>query len=209
MKRRIRTLSEAKTLLQPYYETIMEAMQKSFALQLEVQQILIDKGHFIQYKPRTKANMISDHIETYITDSFSEIPNVTAGVFNDVFGLNVSNEFFIRFKKMDKLFKTGNVNTTQQKEMQKQHQIIGFPDNPTFVFAGYIPDVTWTNVIGYYLACWDGKTLEWFDEFGNSSFEQFAIEFNPSDDEELHKKIEKQIRVSAQKVIPLKAKGNE
>ena len=208
MKRQIRTLSEAKPILEPHYNKILDAMKVSFRQQIEIKDFIYQNQGFFELKPRTKANIISDFIQTNITNSFSDTEGVTAGVFNDVFGLNIGNELFVRFKKMDKAFKTGNVSTTQQQNFQTQKCILGFPDQPTFVFAGYIPDSTWLNVTGFYIACWDGKTLEWFDEFGNSSYEQFEIKFDPTDPK-LDEKVERRIKVSS-KIIQLKVdKSNE
>ena len=82
----------------------------------------------------------------------------------------------------------------QHKKYLEQQRIIGFLDEPTFLFAGYIPDQAWTSLSGIYLACWNGDVLEWYDEAGKYSYEQFSIDFDPSRND-AHKIIEKRVRL--------------
>jgi hypothetical protein len=76
----------------------------------------------------------------------------------------------------------------------QQGQIDGFPEQPTFLFAGYIPDSTWSNIKGIYVACWIGNTLEWVDEFGKYSAEQAVLDFDAKEDTEVTE-IEKRIKL--------------
>lgn len=204
MKRTLLSLQQAVQILEPYKEIILSEMQKSFEQHLSVRNFISEEIGFYPLKPRTKAGLISEFVESNISQAFAEIEKVTSGVFNGVFGLNVENLMFIRFKKMNKDFKTGNIDTIQQRKLQNQSTLNGFPDKPTIIFAGYIPNSTWMNVIGYYLACWDGERLLWYDEFGNVSYEQLSLDIKITD-EKVHKEIESIIKVRKDIVT---AKGN-
>jgi hypothetical protein len=80
----------------------------------------------------------------------------------------------------------------------QQLQIEGFPEKPTFLFAGYIPDKSWSTIKGVYVACWIGKVLEWVDEFGKYSTEQTTIDFDAAN-KEAFKEIEKRIKLKGGK----------
>lgn len=105
---------------------------------------------------------------------------------------------FIRFKKMDKEYSVRNLNTRQHLKYMKQSSIEGFPEKPTFLFAGYIPDRTWSNIKGIYIACWIGSVLEWVDEFGRYSTEQAVIDFDV-ENKDVFKEIEKRIKLKGGK----------
>ena len=76
----------------------------------------------------------------------------------------------------------------------QQAQIEGFPEKPTFLFAGYIPDETWSSIQGIYVACWLGNVLEWVDEFGKYSIEQTVIDFD-RENKDMVKEIEERIKL--------------
>ena len=99
---------------------------------------------------------------------------------------------------MDKDYSVTSFYTSQHGKYMKQSQIEGFPEKPTFLFAGYIPDKTWSNIKGIYIACWIGNTLEWVDEFGKYSTEQTVIDFN-IDKKDVFKEIEKRIKLKGGK----------
>jgi hypothetical protein len=143
-------------------------------------QEIANESMFVEFTSRTKANIIHDYIRSGIIDKFSENEKLKIGDFNNIFGINVDNKLFIRFKKMDRNFSVSSTMTRQHKKYLKQHEIDGFPSKPTFLFAGYIPNATWTSLNGIYLACWNGSYLEWYDENGKYSYEQTTIDFQPN-----------------------------
>lgn len=151
------------------------------------------EGVVVDYKPRTKAGIIHEHIKKYSKRTFEQIDDIVLGEFNGVFGLVVKNELFIRFKKMDKGFSVNSYFTLQHKKYLAQAQIEGFPETPTFLFAGYIPDRTWSEILGVYVACWVNDRLEWVDEFGNYSSQQAYFDFDKKEDQ-VYKEIEKRVK---------------
>jgi hypothetical protein len=94
---------------------------------------------------------------------------------NGVFGLKLNNDLLIRFKKLDDNKRMSSFPSQQYQDFLNQAVIEGFPDSPTFLFAGYIPDKSWTILNGIYLACWDGSSLEWFEEIGKYSVQQLNL----------------------------------
>ncbi|HYH15372.1 MAG TPA: hypothetical protein VD794_09130, partial [Flavisolibacter sp.] len=101
---------------------------------------------------------------------------------------------FIRFKKMDSTYSVRSLYTKQHRRYMKQGQIDGFPNQPTFLFAGYIPDKTWSSIKGIYVACWHGEVLEWVDEFGRYTAEQAILDFDKKEDQAINQ-IERRIKV--------------
>lgn len=201
MYREIRTLEESKNIIEPYYNRLVESISKAFNSFLEVKDFA-NSRQIIDFEKRTKAGIVHDHIKANIIENFAEEPNIRIGYFRRVFGIIINDELFIRFKKMDRNFKISNVLTPQHKRYMKQLDINGFPEQPTFLFAGYVPDENWLGVKGIYLACWNGELLEWLDEAGDYSFEQMTIKFEPSLNK-VHKEIEKKFKLKETKVISI------
>jgi len=118
--------------------------------------------------------------------------------FNGIFGIVLQDDLFIRFKKMDSTYSVRSLYTHQHTKYMKQGQIEGFPEKPTLLFAGYIPDKTWSVIKGIYVACWIGDTLEWVDEFGIYSAELAILDFDAKETEVI-KEIEKRIKIKGGK----------
>jgi hypothetical protein len=195
MPRKINRLQDAKPLLDPIHTELVSAIQSAFAdwLQLRSFSNALDGGP-VNYKPRTKAGIIHDHIEKFVRATFSGRDGIAVDDYKGVFGMVVRDELFIRFKKMDQTYSIRNLDTDQHVQYMQQGQIDGFPEQPTFLFAGYIPDSTWSNIKGIYVACWIGNTLEWVDEFGKYSAEQAVLDFDAKEDTEVTE-IEKRIKL--------------
>jgi len=195
MPRKINRLQDAKPLLDPIHTELVSTIQNAFAdwLQLRSFSNALDGGP-VNYKSRTKAGIIHDHIEKFVRATFSGRDSIAIDDYKGVFGMVVGDELFIRFKKMDQTYSIRNLDTDQHVQYMQQGQIDGFPEQPTFLFAGYIPDSTWSNIKGIYVACWIGNTLEWVDEFGKYSAEQAVLDFDAKEDIEVTE-IEKRIKL--------------
>lgn len=195
MTRDIRRLKDAQEILQPIHENLIHVVQSGFSDWLQMRQFSNSlDGGAVNYKPRTKAGIIHDHIEKYARNEFTNQEGITVDDFNGVFGMVVQNELFIRFKKMDSTYSVRSLYTKQHKKYMGQQQIDGFPSEPTFLFAGYIPDKTWSAIKGIYVACWFGETLEWVDEFGRYSAEQAVLDFDQREDKTI-REIERRIKL--------------
>jgi hypothetical protein len=180
MSRLIRSLQDSREIIEPFHTELVKCIEKGFFEYIKIREYVNEISSFVEFKPRTKACIIHDLIRANALEAFSDKKNLKIGEFNGVFGINIDNKLFVRFKKMNRNFDVSAFRTPQHKKYLDQHQIIGFPEKPTFLFAGYIPNHTWTNLNGIYLACWNGDFLEWYDEAGKYSYEQYSIEFEPN-----------------------------
>jgi hypothetical protein len=195
MPRKINRLQDAQPLLVPIHIELVSAIQSAFADWLQLRSFSNSlEGGVVNYKPRTKAGIIHDHIEKFVRATFSGRDGIAVDDYKGVFGMVVRDELFIRFKKMDHTYSIRNLDTDQHVQYMQQGQIDGFPEQPTFLFAGYIPDSTWSSIKGIYVACWIGNTLEWVDEFGKYSAEQAVLDFDAKEDIEVTE-IEKRIKL--------------
>jgi hypothetical protein len=197
--RKIKRLKETMVFLEDVHTDLVTSIRNGFGDWIKIREHSNTlEGGPVNYKPRTKAGIIHDHIEKYVRSTFNGKEGIVVDDFKGVFGINLQEELFIRFKKMDKEYSVRSYNTQQHSKYMKQGQIDGFPEKPTFLFAGYIPDKSWSNIKGVYIACWIGNVLEWVDEFGKYSSEQTIIEFNPQN-EDAFKEIEKRIKLKGGK----------
>jgi len=195
MAREILRLMEAKPILQDIHEDLLLVIRSGFSDWLRIREFAGTlEGGPVNYKARTKAGIIHDHIEKFVRAQFSRREATQVDDFNGIFGMVVQNRLFIRFKKMDSTYSVRSLYTLQHSAYMKQAQIPGFPEEPTFLFAGYIPDRTWSNIKGIYVACWIGETLEWVDEFGRYSAEQAILDFDQPENKTIGE-IEKRIKL--------------
>lgn len=195
MQRNVLRLKEAQPILKTIHEDLVSVIQGGFSDWLKIRDFSnsLDSAP-VNYKARTKGGIIHDHIEKHTRKEFTGKTNILVDEFNGVFGMVVNESLFIRFKKMDSTYSVRNLYTRQHKRYMNQGQIAGFPSNPTFLFAGYIPDKTWSTIKGIYVACWIGDTLEWVDEFGRYSAEQAVLDFDQTEKKAV-KEIEKRIKL--------------
>lgn len=182
MERKYHTLEQSIEILSPIYDEVVECIKNSFDNYLQTKEYIQENFGYKKLENRTKGSLIHDFICEEMLSAFKEHPDVEIGLFNKIFGLNLSEDIFLRFKKMDSEKKVSSLKTKQHKKFMNQQQILGLPTQPTFVFAGYIPNSSWTVLNGVYLACWNGEILEWYDEAGNYSYEQISFEFEPDAD---------------------------
>jgi hypothetical protein len=163
-KRTILPYEKAIKVLEPYSEKITESIYQGFDDFQKVSNQMMDiTGGYLKTERRTKACLIHDLIRNRVTKNFEAIENVETRDFNGIFGLKLGDELFIRFKKMNPDYSSSSVQTKQTKKYLNQMSIEGFPEEHTFLYAGYIPDDAWTSVKGIYLACWDGKVINWVE----------------------------------------------
>ena len=192
-------IKRRNVFLESIHKDLVLSIRNGFGDWLKIREYVNTfEGGPVNYKPRTKAGIIHDHIEKYVRTTFEGKEGIVVDDFKGVFGINLQDELFIRFKKMDKEYSVRSYPTSQHSKYMKQSQIVGFPEKPTLLFAGYIPDRSWSNIKGVYVACWIGNVLEWVDEFGKYSTEQTVIDFN-ADNKDVFKEIEKRIKLKGGK----------
>ena len=200
MTRQIVNLKQAQSTLECIHSDLVESIQNAFGDWLKIRVFSNSlNGGVLNYKARTKAGIIHDHIEKYIRSTLDSKEGCTLVSISGVFGIILKNELFIRFKKMDNSYSPANFKTQQNTKYMQQGQIPGFPEKPTLLFAGYIPDKTWMSIKGVYVACWVGKTLEWVDEFGKYTSEQTKMDFDfETNKKDVFKVIERRIKIKGE-----------
>jgi hypothetical protein len=198
--REILRLKEAQPILQSVHVDLLHVIQSGFSDWLKIRELTNSfDGGPVNYKPRTKAGIIHDNIEKYVRSQFTGQEGIVVDDFNGVFGMVLQDSLFIRFKKMDSTYSVRSLYTNQHKRYLKQGQIEGFPDKPTFLFAGYIPDKTWSAIKGIYVACWQNDTLEWVDEFGKYTAEQAILNFEQRENKTISE-IEQRIKLKRKNI---------
>jgi len=163
-KRNILTFQEAQQILAPHYDKLANAVLEGFNDYLKVRNCAAERVGFVEYEIRTKANLIHDHIKNRIKEAFFDVSEVETGKWKGIFAVKINDDLFIRFKKLNDDYSSSNSQTKQTKNFLNQLVLDGFPEEPTFLFAGYQPDRTWTGIKGVYIACWEGEQIQWVEE---------------------------------------------
>jgi hypothetical protein len=175
-------VEEAESVLNVHFDTIAKCINDGF----EDCQGFISEWNKnkkpINFEKRTIANLVHDFIKGRIKDQYSENENVETKEFNKIFGLHIDKKFLIRFKKINTDFTTSNIKTKQTKNFEKQAEIEGLPKQATFLYAGYIPNPTWTSIKDIFIMCKSGGNIIWvknltsFAEQTQFTFENVEID---------------------------------
>lgn len=175
--RRIIQLEEAKDLIDPIKEAIHECIEGGFEDYLQLRRVASEQRMPAIYENRTKANLIHDHIKSRVTEKFSGMEGYEPGTWNHIFALKVGDDLFLRFNKLNRKKRISCIPTTQYLNYSRQGNIDGLPEDPTLLFAGYVPNSAWTKINGIYIACPDNEdTLHWdYEITRNTSEEQLYL----------------------------------
>jgi len=185
---------QAEIILEPYLLKIQEAIESGFNDHLATINFHHSNGVNVAFNKKEKANIIHGLIRARIKRMFKGNIEVRCENFNGVFGIQIKDNIFIRFKKINKDFGTSNILTKQTSDYKNQIEIPGIPEAATLLYAGYLPDATWTSLKNIYVFCKLGDNLKW--QIGlNGSIEQNIINFTP---------IESEGEVTIQKRVKLK-----
>lgn len=172
------SLEQAQKNLEPYLTDIASAIRNGFDDFLNIQQQANSAGFPVEYEVHTKASMVHDYTKVHIQNAFRGNALVKVGVFNKIFGVCISDLAFIRFKKFNSDLSTSNIPTEQTKLYNQQSQILGLPDAPTYLYAGYRPNATWTGLEDIYVINRVNDDIEWVISISKYSTEQSIIPFS-------------------------------
>lgn len=161
-RRKIVRLTEAQRILTPYYDTMVDAIQKGFNAYLNYVSLAQ-----IEFEPRTKANIIHDYIVKQLQKSFAQQQDAYASKWNGIFAIKISESLFIRFNKFNKSYQPSITFTKQTKAYFNQVSIEGLPERPTLLFAGYKLDEEWESIQNIFITCWEGEKLLWVEDILN------------------------------------------
>jgi len=179
--RKLIAREEAEKILEPYYESLVTSIDEGFDDFLRISEFKDDLGVFATFKQRTRACIVHDQVTARIKSKLMNFDGVKCDEWSKIFGIKIGDSLFIRFKKLDNHFSPSNVQTKQNDLFRKQMSIPGFPDSPTFLYAGYIPDSAWSRLNGIYIACWAGDHVNWVIDAGKYSSEQLGLNFRSTE----------------------------
>lgn len=157
---------QALEVMKPQIATLDQIIENSFAdylaIRLKAEEVT---GAPIEWNKRTRANIVHDQIRSKAMMTYKDVEGITAKEWNKMFGVKFGDEIFLRFKKIREFGSRYNlisgIPTKQKRSFLGQGQIEGFPEQPTFVFAGYVPDRYWSRIMGTYMICLLGDTPRW------------------------------------------------
>lgn len=175
--RKIIGRAEAEEVLKPYYRQIVNAMESAFNDYLNVVNKRNAEGQRSEFRKSTIAGMVHDFTRIRIRDQFLNNEGVVVREYKKIFTLKILDKVLIRFKKLNADYSTSNIKTKQTIQFAHQHEIDGFPEIPTFLFAGYMLDETWTSIKNIYLLCKLGENLIWQIDL-NGSVEQARLDID-------------------------------
>lgn len=176
--KKILNSKETDLILEPHYTKIVDAISKSFADYLQVSDLFNNNGRNVVFKKATIASMVHDFTKERIKKAFADIEDLETKDYNKIFGFHLKGKVLIRFKKINKDFTTSNIQTKQTINYSKQIEIEGMPESPTYLYAGYMPNETWTGIKNIYIICKQEKNLLWQKDLTGIT-EQTSIKFIP------------------------------
>lgn len=177
MRRRIISLETAYEALEPYLPDIVKCIREGFQDYLRLQRFVETQLKLHYTKVRTRACIVHENISAHFARRFRLHPHIQAGEWNGIFGLKIGEMLFLRVKKLNNDYSMTTSGTKQAQDYLKQLPIPGFPDAPTLLVAGYIPDPTWAYIQNICITCWQGETLHWIFDVEHYGAEQIALPF--------------------------------
>lgn len=168
IKRPMLAYEAAKQLLTPHYSKIALSIRDGFENCQKGKNKMYEASGFITFEKRSEASLIHDFIKKEVKQNFQGEPNVEVGEWNGVFALKINEDLLIRFKKLNNDYSASNYLTKQTKCYNHQFRIEGFPDQPMFLTAGYVPNKTWTD-ISIYITCRIDTKLLWVESLSNKA----------------------------------------
>jgi hypothetical protein len=155
-RKNILTRDKAHELLQPFYDDLVEIMQKGLNKFMTLPDDLRDRA-----RPRTLANVLNDCICREAVDRFDK--ETLVRVVDDWEGyLFVFHEqAVLRFKKVSSTLRPSNVPTGRQVDIGWQQCEIDGVETPTLVNVGYEPNVIFTEIKTCGLSCRKGESVLW------------------------------------------------
>jgi hypothetical protein len=116
------------------------------------------KYHYL-HSARSRASLVRDHIVEKIKQAFDGNKGVNIIDKRGLFLLSIDG-FVIRFKKLNKNFKTSNIQTQQTLRFSNQLEIEGLYKPITNLNAGYIANEFWSD-FECLITCPNGNRLDW------------------------------------------------
>jgi len=164
---------QVERLARQYYPIIATAIAEAFGEYMKARALLSQSG-VVAFKERTCGSVIHDMLKVKLKEKLASDPDVVLGEFNRIYGMLIQDKVFIRFNKVnDELFSSG-AKSQQREKYNNQDNFAGFTTPPTLLYAGYLPDASWTKIKNIYLVCRSGDQIIWNKDL-TSEVKQISI----------------------------------
>ncbi len=117
--------------------------------------------HVVRYDSTTRAGIVYNEIIAEARKRFFGVRDVNLQSRGRTLLLIFQGVLVLRFKKIDRNFRTRNVPTKQVVRMQYQMELQGLPPEATQVVAGYLLNALQDSVSGNWIVCPMGRSYEW------------------------------------------------
>lgn len=113
-----------------------------------------------------RANFVSSHFRESVRKRFKDVHGTSICEKGRLFALDIKGLALLRFKKLDRSFRSRNVPTHQQMELQMQLQttevqLPNFPDEATWLTCGYVLNLHQTDIEKYVVTCSLGRQVKY------------------------------------------------
>ncbi len=157
--------AQAEIALRGYLNTFAEAVRGGFNFYFE---------HYgensFRHTPRTRANIINDHIVDAAKQLFAERhPEIAPFHAKGRRLFEVPNAAVLHFKKLDKQKRPSNYPTLFALDFNDPQRFLpGLGPLPRLA-VGYRPSEDWTSIDGIFVTRPDGNQIRWFIEIGGEA----------------------------------------
>lgn len=117
--------------------------------------------HRIKFDSTTRAAIVNNAIAAEANKRFYNVAGVNVARKGRTLYLTFGGDIILRFKKVDRNFRTRNIPTKQALRLEYQMEVTGLPPKATVVVAGYLLNALQDSVQGNWLVCSVGADVEW------------------------------------------------
>lgn len=147
------TRAEAESLLKPHYERFHSCVRPAWDDYISKYPPEVRMIH----TPRTKANILRDHMVERARQAFENVPNVRLLTQRGYFLVHVEGKALLRFKKLGKNRRSRNYPTKQAIAFMDNLPLDGIPES-TRLDVGYQLNDPQTTIAAVLISCarWQG-----------------------------------------------------
>lgn len=167
------TQQEVENLAKQYYPKIASAITAAFGEYMSAR-ALLSVTEVVNFKERTCGSIIHDLLKVKLKQEIGDDPDVSFGEYNNIFGIVIQGQIFIRFNKINEELFSSGAQSGQRDRYNNQIGFAGLGDDMTYLYAGYLPDRSWTTIKNIYLVCRSGNIIIWHKDL-TSEVKQTAI----------------------------------
>lgn len=152
-----RDFSELEQALIPYISLLQTAV--SFGWDQWQHKYKADRGILSR---RSRASIVRDHMVYKATELVSQHPELRCITYRGRYFVVISDKVLVQFKKLNGKRLTSNPVTKQSSSIESQIPLAGMPENAIYVQAGYILDVSESDLAEMCVTYQFGRNVLWF-----------------------------------------------